>query len=58
MEPDRENHRYELDDRAPRAGGRGAVTTNSVNAQDQAFFADLHDAFDRLDAITLTPRWC
>lgn len=32
--------------------GRVAVvtmTTNPVNAQNQAFFADLHDAFDRLE---------
>ena len=25
------------------------MTTNPVNAQNQAFFADLHDAFDRLE---------
>ncbi|ALE75081.1 Enoyl-CoA hydratase [Pseudonocardia sp. Ae168_Ps1] len=33
--------------------GRVAVvtmTTNKVNAQNRAFFADLHDAFDRLEA--------
>jgi enoyl-CoA hydratase len=33
--------------------GRVAVvtmTTNPVNAQDRAFFADLHEAFDRLEA--------
>lgn len=33
--------------------GRTAVvtmTTNPVNAQNRAFFADLHDAFDRLEA--------
>jgi hypothetical protein len=32
--------------------GRVAVvtmTTNPVNAQNQAFFGDLHDAFDRLE---------
>lgn len=32
--------------------GRVAVvtmTTNPVNAQNRAFFADLHDAFDRLE---------
>lgn len=32
--------------------GRVAVvtmTTNPVNAQNQAFFADLHDAYDRLE---------
>jgi predicted xylose isomerase-like sugar epimerase len=32
--------------------GRVAVvtmTTNPVNAQNQVFFADLHDAFDRLE---------
>ncbi|MFF6979948.1 hypothetical protein ACFZAV_19875 [Streptomyces sp. NPDC008343] len=34
--------------------GRVAVvtmTTNPVNAQGRAFFADLHEAFDRLSAI-------
>ena len=25
------------------------MTTNSVNAQNRAFFADLHEAFDRLE---------
>ena len=33
--------------------GRVAVvtmTTNPVNAQNRAFFADLHEAFDRLEA--------
>jgi len=25
------------------------MTTNPVNAQNQAFFADLHDAFERLE---------
>lgn len=32
--------------------GRAAVvtmTTNPVNAQNRAFFADLHEAFDRLE---------
>lgn len=41
--------------------GRVAVVsmnTNPVNAQNRAFFADLHDAFDRLERITPTLRSC
>jgi hypothetical protein len=42
-------------------GGRVAVvtmTTNPVNAQNRAFFADLHEASTGSSAITPTPRWC
>jgi len=41
--------------------GRVAVvtmTTNKVNAQNRAFFADLHEAFDRLESEFADCRWC
>ncbi len=34
------------------------MTTNPVNAQNRAFFADLHEAFDRSNATTRSPPSC
>ena len=41
--------------------GRVAVvrmTTNPVNAQNRAFFADLHEAFDVLERDHAPSPWC